>query len=78
MRSAVDSTEVLCEVGTTTPNVLEVAQALQPGSAARVLEPHTRVRQQSGTRLAELVSEPAHRERAGRHGMLPDTLHFEG
>src|SRR5262245_727470 len=54
------------------------AAARLPRGAACVLEPDTRLRRQSRTRLAELVGEPAHRERAGRHGMLPDTLHFGG
>jgi hypothetical protein len=54
------------------------AAARLPSSRAGVLEPQTGLGRRPGARLAELVGKPAHRERAGRNGMLPDTLHFEG
>ena len=53
-----------------------LAAAGMPWSRAGVLEPQTGLGRRPGARLAELVGEPAHRERAGRHGMLPDMLHF--
>ena len=55
-----------------------LAAARLPRRRAGIREPQARVRSRPGPRLAELVREPAHGKRAGRHGMLPDLLHFEG
>jgi len=52
------------------PVVGEVEAA--PGRGARVLEPDTSAGQCSRLRRLQLVGEPAHRERAGRNGMVTD------
>src|SRR6476661_4921451 len=52
------------------PVVGEVEVA--PGSAAGILELNPSARQRSCVRCFQLVAEPAHRERAGRDGMVAD------